>query len=515
MISFLTMTIIGSFLVAAVLALFLTPFVIRWACNHDVCDYPSPRRIHGSCIPRAGGIVIFISFMIACSAALLTLDGGSGVLIFRREQIFLFLGAFFIFLIGFGDDMHGLAPWQKFMGQVGVGILVWFGGIDIEMFSITLHSGAVLPQWLSLLATVFWVVFLVNAMNLIDGLDGLAAGICLFVSIILLTLCAGTATPMVIIGFSALAGTCFGFLRYNFNPATIFMGDGGSYLLGYLLAVLTIEGAMKSHAALAMLIPVIALGVPLFDTLLAPVRRFILGKKMFQADKGHIHHLLLKNGHSQRQVVVIIYGITIILGGVALSFVYVKDQFAAFLLVIPGIILFFMVRKMGYLEYIASDKLLGWLRDLTDEAGFSNDRRSFLNLQMMILKADTVNELWSVVTVALEKLDFDYGELHIQSGDKNQGDMILYWFLMPGKENFDFHGDYQFKLELPLINENGVSYGVLWMVKDLKRANMNHYTLRRVEQLRRTVVGVLERLSAPPQTIGDTACTTTIDTAPL
>jgi len=476
------------------IALVITPRVASWASHRGICDYPSSRRVHLNCIPRAGGVALFISFIVTYLISFTVTSEPESGAILHREQIFFLLGACCVFALGLWDDIKSLSPWIKFSGQVGVGLLVWFGGIGVELLSVTLYKGVALPSWLSLVITVFWVVLLVNAINLIDGLDGLAAGICLFVSITLLSLCFSTGKPMLIVGFSALAGSCLGFLRYNFNPASVFMGDCGSYLLGYLLAALTIQGAMKSHAAVALLIPIIALGVPLLDTLLAPVRRFILGKKMFRPDQSHIHHLLLKLGYSQRGVVVIIYGVTVLLGMIALAFVFVKDQLSAYILVLPGILLFLVVKKLGYLEYIAADKIWGWLRDLTDEAGLSNERRSFLNIQMQIMQSEDVDDLWNNVTVAIESLDFDIAELHLtdeegvlpQTGARN-----MKWQRHQNEDEFDFNKQCQFKLEMPLMAGEGTTYGILWLVKDLKRSDMSHYTLRRVEHLRRTIVGIL------------------------
>ncbi len=480
------------------IALVLTPRVASWASRKGICDYPSSRRVHASCIPRAGGIALFISFVVTYLVSLaITSEQGLGAIL-NREQFFFLLGAAGIFTLGLWDDIKRLSPWIKFSGQIAVGLLVWYGGIDVELLSVTLYKGISLPSWLSLVITVFWVVLLVNAINLIDGLDGLAAGICLFVSLTLLSLCFSTGKPMLIIGFSALAGSCLGFLRYNFNPASIFMGDCGSYLLGYLLAALTIQGAMKSHAAVALLIPVIALGVPLLDTLLAPVRRFVLGKKMFLPDQSHIHHILLRLGYSQRHVVVIIYGITIFLGLISLAFVFAKDQLSAYILAVPGIIIFLAVKKLGYLEYVAADKIWGWLRDITDEAGFSNERRSFLNIQMQIMQSGTVEELWDNVTVAIEKLDFDMAELHFNSEEKMlpiSGGVAMRWQRDEGNDTFDFNEQFQFKLEMPLMADQEQTYGILWLIKDLKRSNMSHYTLRRVEHLRRTIIGVLNRFA--------------------
>ncbi len=487
-----------SFFVAMCVALLITPRIATWATDRGICDYPSSRRVHQTCTPRAGGIALFISFLTAYVLGFVFLSGQGLAVLFQREQLFFILGACCVFGLGLWDDIKNLSPGVKFVGQIGVGLLVWFGGIGVELLSVTLYKGVSLPSWLSLVITVFWVVLLVNAINLIDGLDGLAAGICLFVSITLLSLCFSSGNLMLIIGFCALGGACFGFLRYNFNPASVFMGDSGSYLLGYLLAALTIQGAMKSQAAVALLIPVIALGVPLFDTLLAPIRRFILGKKMFRPDQKHFHHILLTLGYSPRKVVVIIYGVTVFLGFTSLAFVFVKDQLAAYVLVVPGILIFLVVKKLGYLEYIAADKIWGWLRDLTDEAGFSNERRSFLNIQMQIVSSRTIDALWENVVIAVEKLDFDMAQLHlIDTGDMTleADEAGMEWYRNEDNDMFDFNEKYQFKLEMPLMAvDKEVTYGILWMIKDLKRGNISHYTLRRVEHLRRSIIGVLDRL---------------------
>ncbi len=486
-----------TFFCAMAIALCVTPFVARWSSRKDICDYPSSRRIHLACIPRAGGIALFFSFIITYLIFLPFVSDQGISFLLHREQISFIIGACCIFGLGLWDDIKKLSPWIKFSGQIGVGLLVWFGGINVELLSVTLYQGIALPSWLSLLVTVFWVVLLVNAINLVDGLDGLAAGICLFVSITLLSLCFISHKPLLVVGFSALAGSCLGFLRYNFNPASVFMGDCGSYLLGYLLAALTIQGAMKSQATVALLIPVIALGVPLLDTLLAPVRRFILGKKMFRPDQGHIHHILLKLGYSQRRVVMMIYGVTIFCGLIALAFVFAKDQFASYVLVVPGIFIFLTVKKLGYLEYIAADKIWGWLRDITDEAGLSNERRSFLNIQMQIMQSSSVDNLWENVCVAVEKLDFDMAELFFRKDcfpgyEKKR----MKWARPEALLKLDFTQSYQFKLEMPLMTQSGTIYGILWLIKDVKRSDMSHYTLRRVEHLRRTIIGVLDKFAA-------------------
>ncbi len=486
-------TIFLVFLASTGGALVLTPKVAGWSSKLGIFDHPSSRRVHGNSVPRAGGVALFFSFFSVYILVIGITSEMSFSALLQEEQIFFLLGGLGAFLLGFCDDVRGLHPWFKLVCQVFIGCFVWMGGIDVESLSITLHRGVMLSGWLSMIVTVFWVVLLINAINLIDGLDGLAAGVCLFVSLTLLVVCYRGGDPVLVFGFTALAGTCFGFLRYNFNPASVFMGDCGSYFLGYILAVLTIQGAMKSHATVALLIPVISLGVPLVDTFIAPIRRFIIGEKLFSPDKNHFHHLLMKMGYSHKKAVYIIYSITIILGVVSFSFVFVKDKWSAYIMLIPAILFLSIARKSGYMEYIATDKILGWIRDVTDEAGISNERRSFLNIQMQILQSENFEFLWSNICVACEKLDFDLVQIDYFSENLRHNINNQREWRLTRESDFDLSAKNNFKLEMPLIGGGGVAYGTLWLVKDLQRSNMSHYTLRRVEHLRRTVIGVLER----------------------
>jgi UDP-GlcNAc:undecaprenyl-phosphate GlcNAc-1-phosphate transferase len=212
--------------------------------------------------------------------------------------------------------------------------------------------------------------------------------------------------------FSALGGAILGFFKYNFNPASIFLGDGGSYFLGYAVAALSIVGSVKSQLGALMLMPLLALGVPIFDTILSPTRRFIKGRKIFRPDQGHIHHIFLRMGLSSRKVVLIIYGITMALCLLAIFFVNLRNGAGGFVLIILLCGMIFMVRKMGYLEYLAFDKFYGWFQDVTDVAGFSNERRSFLSLQIEANKSRKLEELWAHIGNALEMLRFDKTELH-------------------------------------------------------------------------------------------------------
>ncbi len=267
------------------------------------------------------------------------------------------------------------------------------------------------------------------------------------------------------------------------------MGDGGSYFLGFMLASLSILGSIKSQATVAMVIPIIALGLPLVDTVLAPVRRFITGKELFQADKSHIHHRLLGLGFSQRRAVLLLYGANILLGLFAILLVNAHDQNAALILLVLGVCVIAGIRKLGYLEYLAVDKMVGYVQDVTDVMGLSKDRRTFLDRQMAIGEAADIEQLWDRIVDALELLRIDRAEIRFDGVCCAAGENNSYCF--HGRPTTDVLGPYPenrfLSINLPLVDEYK-SYGTLYLVKDVIIDPISHYTLRRVEHLRRSIV---------------------------
>jgi len=425
-------------------------------------------------------------------------------------MFFFLTGAGVCFGIGLVDDFKGLSPKLKFLFQIIGATLAYWGGISIgiiNVFGKVIHFGP-----FTYLVTVFWFVLFINAVNLVDGLDGLAGGIIFFVCAVMVFLSVINNKFLAGMLFAALGGSVLGFLRYNFNPASIFLGDGGSYFLGYAVAGLSIIGSAKSQVGAAVMIPLIALGVPLFDTILSPVRRFIRGRKMFRPDNGHIHHRLVDMGFTTKKVVWFIYSITAVLCILAILTVNIQDERAGLFFIVLGAGVILFTRKLGYFEYLASDKIFGWFKDLSDEAGLSRDRRSFLSLQIDTGKSGNFVELWQNLTLAMEMLEFDMAEMSLNSGidpgEKNaenepldsesSGDaekqMEWFWTSNGFDRGNDLNKKCLLKLELPLLGEKNKDMGTLWLIKDLKRDTISHYTLRRVEHLRRTLVGTLEKL---------------------
>lgn len=295
---------------AFILAWALTPLLIFLSKRLNCFDWPDKRRkVHKQPISRLGGMSLFISFFI--SFCLFRLS-------YHLSFSWLFVGGVAVFfVIGLLDDFLSLPPWVKLLGQFGGALLLIQGGVLIRFFTVPWDQMFYLGFW-GYPLTVFWIVGIANALNLIDGLDGLSGGIGAIASFTLAIISwqEGRIDPS-LISF-LLLGSILGFLLYNFPPARIFLGDGGAYFLGAMLASISIQGAVKSAAAFTLAIPILVLGVPIFDTFFAIVRRRKNGLSILYPDRGHLHHRLLERGYSHRDVVVIFYGISALCGGTAI-----------------------------------------------------------------------------------------------------------------------------------------------------------------------------------------------------
>jgi UDP-GlcNAc:undecaprenyl-phosphate/decaprenyl-phosphate GlcNAc-1-phosphate transferase len=318
-------TISAAILLSMALSLLLTPLAGKVAMKYHVMDLPTERKVHALAIPRTGGAAIYLSFFVSLIFILFYLAcfEGISISILNTKHIAFFLGATIVFSLGLTDDVISIKPRSKLAIQVVAASIAYAGGIRIMVVTLP-GLGALTLGWLSLPITIFWFIWVINAINLVDGLDGLAGGIITLSSLLMLVICLNdtslSSIPMIAcIGLACVGGSCLGFLRYNSNPASIFLGDSGSYLLGYLLAALSIMGSSGKQGTVAILIPLIILAIPLMDTLWAPIRRFLRGQGIFQADKDHFHHRLLRMGFSQRQAVLTVYCVTISLGFISLQ----------------------------------------------------------------------------------------------------------------------------------------------------------------------------------------------------
>lgn len=307
----MTLHYIMAFLIPLILSYLLTPIAKKLAYKCGAIDVPKDeRRVHCTPIPRLGGLAIYLATIITLL-----------ILAPKDSTLFVILLAGSIIAIsGIVDDIKPMPAKLKLAFQVLAAVTVVAGGITIDSITIPVSGVVVNLKLLAIPITIFWIVGITNTLNLIDGIDGLSAGVSGISSLSFFFIAMNVASKLEDPKLMALpilmslivAGSAFGFLPHNFNPARIFMGDTGSLFLGFMLSVIAVEGAMKSIAAI--LIPLLVLGLPIFDTTFAIVRRFVNKKPIMQADRGHLHHKLLDKGLSQKQTVLVLYVISLLLG---------------------------------------------------------------------------------------------------------------------------------------------------------------------------------------------------------
>lgn len=287
------------FLLAMFVSFVLTPYIKKLAFKIGAIDKPDSRRVHTRIMPRLGGLAIYIGFVLAAIASLeLT-----------KDIIGILLGGTIIVTVGVLDDKYQLSAKVKLLGQVLAACILVAFGIQIEWINNP-FGGYFYLEYFSIPITIFWVVSFTNVVNLIDGLDGLAAGVGAIASLTVGLVAWQFGYYHIAVLSAALCGAIIGFLRYNFNPASIFMGDTGSMFIGYTMAAISVYGAVKTAATVALFVPAIALGLPIMDTAFAILRRYSNGRPIFSPDKGHLHHRLLERGFNQKEAVLLMYGIT-------------------------------------------------------------------------------------------------------------------------------------------------------------------------------------------------------------
>ncbi len=308
-----------AFLVSVTFVLWTIPDVKNLGLKLGIVDRPNARKIHKDPVVRVGGVSIFAGTMTALLIVWL-LGGFSALAPHKLSEIkVVIIGSILFFGIGFADDLFNLTPISRLLMQIAVATGCWYLGIRIEFLSFPVYS-LIKIYWLSLPITVVWLVGMANAINWIDGVDGLAAGVSGIAAFVMLVVTLFMNQPAAALVAAALAGGALGFLRYNFNPAQIFMGDGGAYFMGFTLAAVGIIGLVKTTFITAVVLPYLILAVPILDASAVILSRISKGKSPFVADKSHFHHWLLKSGISQRQTVLLIYTLTFWVGSLALGF---------------------------------------------------------------------------------------------------------------------------------------------------------------------------------------------------
>jgi UDP-GlcNAc:undecaprenyl-phosphate GlcNAc-1-phosphate transferase len=328
----------------------LIPAIRRRALYYGLVDRGSWRKVHTRPVPRLGGIAIAIGFYAPLVALGFWHDPLSRLVYAdRRFVIGLFGGGIAMALVGLCDDVRGLSPRTKLLAQCVVAIAMYAVGFEVwavaNPFGSMIYLGALAAP-----LTVIWIVGVVNALNLIDGLDGLASGVAFFAVATNLLVAIARAETVMSLLMVTLAGAILGFLIFNFNPASIFMGDTGSMFLGFVLATTSIVTAQKGATAVAVLVPILALGLPIMDTLLAMARRLLTGRSVFNADDEHIHHrVLAKFGYAHRRAVLAMYCLCAFFTLAALGLMSASAPQAALILTVVGAMVFVLMRQLGYL----------------------------------------------------------------------------------------------------------------------------------------------------------------------
>jgi UDP-GlcNAc:undecaprenyl-phosphate GlcNAc-1-phosphate transferase len=393
---------VAAFALGLLLTFMLTPLIRAMARTLGMVDQPDARRVHTVPTPRGGGLAILLAFHLAMVVVVLFgWDHHATTLNLSWWLVFLQASAV-LAIIGFMDDKFGLSAWLKLAGQIFVASLMYLYGYGFQDF-----FGLDVPEWINFATTLLWFVLLTNAFNLIDGLDGLASGLALIAALglagaLLLRGMSGDTLPLLI-----LAGACLGFLRYNFNPASVFLGDTGSLFLGFSLASMSLISASKGTLLTTMAVPLLAMGVPLYDTLLAVWRRSVRSllpivqdgkgghRGVMGADKEHLHHRFLALGLSQRRVAIILYALNVVLVVVALLLTGMKSQSVGIFLLALVAWAYVMFRHLSRIEVWETGRLF--------VRGFSRPKRRSVVIAIYGLwDFASLVGVWAVVFFALD-----------------------------------------------------------------------------------------------------------------
>ena len=373
--------------VSFALCLFLTPVVRKVFRQSGLARRGSETTEIHHPIPRAGGVAIAVSYLVAYLCLLaVPLKGGGVVVDSLTFALRLLPAAGLIFIIGLADDLKGLEPWHKLLGETIAAGMAYWAGVHIQGF-----AGYGTGAWWNLPATLIWLVACTNAINLIDGVDGLATGIGLFATCTTLIAALIQHNMPLAIATVPLAGCLLGFIRYNFNPATIFLGDCGSLFIGFLLGCYAVVWSQKAATILGMTAPLMALSIPLLDMAVAVARRYLRRQPLFEGDRNHIHHRLLNRGFTPRKVALVLYACAAV--GAAASLVVADRNLAGFIILAFCMTTWIGVQHLGYVEFGVAGRLLidGAFRRLL------NSHISIENLEETLTAASTLEDCWNVL----------------------------------------------------------------------------------------------------------------------
>ncbi len=402
---------------SVVLALMATPIVIRIALRIGALDRGSNRAVHTKPVPRIGGVAIFFAAMCMIVSVLFLDDRIGGMFQRVRLQLSALLAsAAFVFVVGLIDDLRGLPAKAKLLAEIVAAVALCYVGIEIT--AVEVASGFVVKLgWLAGPLSVLWIVGITNAVNLNDGLDGLAAGVSAVACAVIAILAIYNQNLIMAVFMLALLGGLCGFLFYNFNPAKVFMGDCGSLFVGFTIASSSVMCMTKSSALVGLALPVLALGIPIFDTFFAILRRFLERRSLFAPDRSHFHHKLMDLGLQQRHAVILIYLATTGAAGLGLFMMVRRDVGAVVVFTCILMLLVLLFRVVGAVHF--KETLLGLQRSYASTRRHKCEQRTFEDLQLCFRRIHDRREWWSAVCDAAERLDFVWVALMTRDHDGN------------------------------------------------------------------------------------------------
>lgn len=417
------------FLTSFFLSLLLTPIVIRIASRIGLVDNPNARSVHTHPVARLGGVAIFIATMAVIISVLFSPSFGVIAEQHMKDVVIIVIASSVIFLIGLIDDIKHINARYKFLVELIVVAVMFFLGIRIDNLTITGLCSYQLPFILSFPLTALWIVGATNAVNLIDGLDGLAAGITAIAAGVIGVLAIYMSNILLAVIMFSLLGALLGFLFYNFNPAKIFLGDCGSLFIGFIVASASTVTATKSHAFVGFALPVLALGIPIFDTFFAMLRRFLERRRIMSPDRSHFHHRLLDMGLNQRTVVIIAYLFTLMVVGFGLFMMATRsfNTIIVFLCCLVVIVIGF--RAVGAVRIRETIERISSKATMARKAGL--EIREFEDVQLHFRNASTVDERWDALQLAARRFGFqclcikaiDQADKHLNNAWKKSEDI--------------------------------------------------------------------------------------------
>jgi UDP-GlcNAc:undecaprenyl-phosphate GlcNAc-1-phosphate transferase len=501
------------FTLSLVLAFLLTPFVRRKATEWGAIDLPdNHRRIHPRPTPRLGGVAIFVAFIFTLlSVPLLNNVISEGFRQSLPRLLAILAPATLMFLFGIYDDFRGSSAPLKFSVQIIAAVMLYFFDFRISSISVPFGGTWELPLLLSFPLTALWVVGITNAFNLIDGIDGLAAGASVFALLSILVFSIAQGNPEISLVAIVLVGAVIGFLRYNFNPATIFLGDSGSLFLGFMAAALSLAGSQKGSTLVAIAIPLVSFGLPVTEAGLSLVRRFLGGQPLFESDRGHIHHMLLRRGLNQRQVVIVLYGICALCSLFGLMLLNPARNLEGLIFFVLGVGILFGVQHLRYAEF---SELGNQIRE-----GVARRRRALaVNVRVRRTSADlgetkTADQFFAALSDMLMTNEFDCAVLEVTHPTPPfapyseryrrrfpaQGESRVIWTWERGDTPLeDILTSNQFwTLRLPLTDEQGGTLGVITFYRCLLDGEPSIDLKNICGPLQRELSATLARLLGP------------------